>query len=495
MIIKLAMKFIALFLLGLFPFTALAIDLYVDKDTQQIFAAPGPNREKLGAFEKIEDISILKSKLRQEIEAEIKSKMLVKEQENSQQTDTSATMAMVEANKKVIQNDNKKSVKNGPLPASVSYGKNGFEFKTDNDKFGMAIQNRIQVRYAEPFDSDPRTLEDLDRDENSFMVRRARTKINGHAYQPWIKFYLQYDWSQPVLRDLSLTIDKYKWAQIRVGRGKVNYNNERVTSSGNQQFVNRSIVNDIFTVDRQQGIELKGNIFPGTWHDFTYYVGAYTGMGIGERNNDDDSMMRSMRLQWNAMGGEMKFSQSDTEFLEHPALNISFAANKNRSKCTAFETDSRSCRKLVDVEIGRYLSPENEAKAGQYDITQMMSEVHFKWRGFSLLNEVHTKRINDTFREKETDLLGGFVQAGYFPHGLIKIIPRETEVAFRYAMVDMDRDRSYDRQTELSAVINYFLEGHFNKLSLQVSRLKVEDPIRIEKAYQNRLWAQWDFTF
>jgi hypothetical protein len=61
----------------------------------------------------------------------------------------------------------------------------------------------------------------------------------------------------------------------------------------------------------------------------------------------------------------------------------------------------------------------------------------------------------------------------------------------------MDRDRSYDRQTELSAVINYFLEGHFNKLSLQVSRLKVEDPdpIRIEKAYQNRLWAQWDFTF
>ena len=503
MITKLAMKLIALFLLVLFPITCLAIDLYFDKDTQQIFAAPGPNREKLGAFEKIEDINILKSKLRQEIEAEIKSKMLVKEQENSPQTENPATLMVTETNKKVIQNDDKKSLKSGPLPANVSYGKNGFEFKTDNEKFALAIQNRIQVRYAEPFDSDPRTLEDLDRDENSFMVRRARTKINGHAYQPWIKFYLQYDWSQPVLRDLSLTIDKYKWAQIRVGRGKVNYNNERVASSGNQQFVNRSIVNDIFTVDRQQGIELKGNIFPGTWHDFTYYVGAYTGMGIGERNNDDDSIMRSMRLQWNAMGGEMKSSQSDIEFVEHPALNISFAANKNRSKCTAFETDSKSCRNLVDVDSegdARYLSPSKSfedggAKPGQYDITQMMSEVNFKWKGFSLLNEVHSKRIKDTLKNKETDLLGGFIQAGYFPHGIIDIIPREAEVAFRYAMVDMDRDRSYDKQTEFSAVINYFLEGHFNKLSLQISRLTVEDPIRREKADQNRLWAQWDFTF
>ena len=501
--IKLLTKSFALFLLGIFPFATYAIDLYVDKDTQQIFAAPGPNREKLGTFEKIEDINFLKAKLRQEIEAEIKSKTLDKEQVNPQQAGSSATLLAIEANKKVIQNDDKKSAKSGPLPADVSYGKNGFEFKTVNDKFALAIQNRIQVRYAEPFDSDPRTLEDFNRDESSFMVRRARTKINGHAYQPWIKFYLQYDWSQPVLRDLSLTIDKYKWAQLRVGRGKVNYNNERVASSGNQQFVNRSIVNDIFTVDRQQGIELKGNIFPGTWHDFTYYAGAYTGMGIGERNNDDDSLMHSMRLQWNAMGGEMKSSQSDTDFLDYPALNISFAANKNRSKCTAFETDSRSCRNLVDVESDgstRYLSPsklssEGGARAGQYDITQMMSEVHFKWRGFSLLNEVHTKRINDTFREKETDLLGGFVQAGYFPHGLIKIIPRETEVAFRYAMVDMDRDRSYDKQTEFSTVINHFFDGHFNKLSLQISRLTLEDPTRRERADQNRLWAQWDFTF
>ncbi len=165
--------------------------------------------------------------------------------------DTKAAEEVLE--KPVLKKENK-----GSIPAGISYGKNGFEFRTDNDKFSLAIQNRVQARYAEPFDTDPRTLADLERDENSFMIRRARTKLTGHAYAPWLKYYLQYDWSQPALRDLNLTIDKYKWAQVRVGRGKVSYNNERVTSSGSQQFVNRSIVNDIFTVDRQQDIEVAG---------------------------------------------------------------------------------------------------------------------------------------------------------------------------------------------------------------------------------------------
>ncbi|MDO9152051.1 MAG: porin [Methylotenera sp.] len=482
---------------------AFALDLYVDNDTQQIYATPGANRVKLGSFEKKEDMDKLKATLKAEIEAELKSKpqLQAEKQENTPKVSATLNTALVDdVNVPQAQPKERK----GYTPANISYGKNGFEFRTDDDKFSLAIQNRIQARFAEPFDGDPRTLADLDKDEKSFMIRRARTKLNGHAYVPWLKYYLQYDWSQPVLRDLNLTIDKYKWAQVRVGRGKVSYNNERVTSSGNQQFVNRSIVNDIFTVDRQQGIEVKGNLFPGKWYDMTYYAGAFTGLGVGERNNDDGNMMYSGRLQWNALGGEMKFSQSDIEFSEHPALNISVAANSNRSKCTAFETDSRSCRSLTDLiapNTNRYRDPskalkDGGPKSGQYEISQMMEEVHFKWKGFSFLQELHAKRIKDTLNnDEETKLLGGFVQAGYFPHRQLDFIPKNLEIAGRYAFVDMDTDRDYDKQTELSAVINYFLEGHFNKLSLQLSRLSIEDPIKLEKDAETRVWAQWDFSF
>ncbi|MDO8960906.1 MAG: porin [Methylophilus sp.] len=491
-----------LMMCALFTQSAVALDLYVDNDTQQIYAAPGHNRSKLGTFEKKEEMDKLRAALKAEIQEELnlKQNMVAEQQPEHAEIKTALnTKTEVPPIEKSATHQETK----GALPANVSYGKNGFEFRTDNDKFSLAIQNRIQARFAEPFDSDPRTLADLERDENSFMIRRARTKLNGHAYAPWLKYYLQYDWSQPVLRDLNLTVDKYKWAQVRVGRGKVSYNNERVTSSGNQQFINRSIVNDVFTVDRQQGIEVKGNVFPGSWHDLTYYAGVFTGVGIGERNNDDGNMMYSGRLQWNALGGEMKFNQSDLDFLEQPALNISLAVNANQSKCTAFETDSRSCRRLVDVNAtggARYRDPANTTSAGaqngQYEIKQMMEEVHFKYKGFSLLQELHAKRIKDKLNnDEETKLLGGFVQAGYFPHTYMDFIPSGIELAGRYAFVDMDTDRDNDKQTEFSAVVNYFLEGHFNKLSLQFSRLSVEDAIVVKKAHENRIWAQWDFSF
>lgn len=475
---------------------ALALDLYVDTNTQQIYATPGENRVKLGSFEKKEDIDQLKATLKAEIEQELKSKQNI---EAEKQDKALAASTLADAGLAADNSPAKTAPKErkGYTPANVSYGKNGFEFRTDDDKFSLAIQNRVQARYAEPFDSDPRTLSDLDKNENSFMIRRARTKLNGHAYAPWLKYYLQYDWSQPVLRDLSLTIDKYKWAQVRVGRGKVSYNNERVTSSGSQQFVNRSIVNDIFTVDRQQGIEVKGNLFPGKWYDMTYYAGAFTGLGVGERNNDDDNMMYSGRLQWNAMGGEMKFSQSDIEISEHPALNISIAANTNQSKCTAFETDSRSCRNLRGFKDPSKSVADGGPQNGQYEITQMMEEVHFKWKGFSFLHELHSKRIKDRLNnDLETKLLGGYVQAGYFPHGLFSAIPPGIELAGRYAFVDMNTDRDNDKQTELSAVLNYFLEGHSNKLSLQLSRLTVEEPTALNpEDSENRIWAQWDLSF
>jgi len=383
------------------------------------------------------------------------------------------------------------SKKQDGFPVSASYGKNGFEVKTDDGKFALAIQNRIQVRYANPFDSDPRSISQLERDQSSFMIRRARTKLKGHAYWPWLKYYLQYDWSQPVLRDLNLSLDKFNWAKLWVGRGKVVYNDERVTSSGNQQFVNRSIVNDIFTVDRQKGVQVLGNLFPGTWYDMSYAAGVFSGLGVGERNNDDDNMMYAGRLQWNALGGEMPFSQSDIEFHQKPALNFAFAAATNQSKCTAFETDSDSCRNLRGFD---------EGEDGQYKINQMMEEVRFKWQGLSIQHEMHWKEIEDTLKagsdsSRETNLRGGLIQAGYFPHYLFAIVPKNLEFAGRYAFVDPDTGVDNDLQQEVSGVMTYFFSGHSNKVNFQVSHLIIEDPILSMSQSEQRFWLQWDLSF
>lgn len=380
--------------------------------------------------------------------------------------------------------------KSDKFPASVSYGSKGFEFKTDDNKFSMAIQNRLQFRYASPFDSDPRSLANLEQDQSSFMVRRARTKISGHAYWTWLKYNFQYDWSQPVLRDFNLELTKFSEASLRLGRSKVIYNDERVTSSGKQQFVNRSIVNDIFTVDRQQGAQVFGRLFPKEWYDFSYAVGVFSGQGVGERNNDDDKMMYSARLQWNFLGDELAFSQSDVEFHEKPAASLAVAGMTNTSRCTAFETASDSCRALPSFTLG---------KAGQYEVNQAMEEFRFKFRGFSFQHELHLKNVDDRFAaanaDSTTDLMGGYVQAGYFPHGLIPLVPKQLEFAMRYAAVDPNIDIDNDRQQEFTGAMNWFFSGHNNKLTFEVSHLTVEDPHKNIEKGEERARVQWDISF
>lgn len=380
------------------------------------------------------------------------------------------------------------------LPIAVGYGNKGFTFRTQDGRFGLQIQNRLQLRYAYPFDSDPRSVADLDRDQSSFMVRRARFKVGGHAYWPWLTWYMQYDWSQPVMRDFYLNLGKFEWAQLRAGRGKVFYNDERVVPSGQQQFVNRSIVNEVFNVDRQQGVQLYGRVFPGTWHDLTYYAGVFTGRGVGLRDNDDKSMMYFGRLQWNFLGRDVGWSQSDLVMSESPIGSVAFAAVTNISQCTAFETDANSCRALRG-----FVSPAT-ASAGQYRLDQMLAEFRFRWHGVSLTHEYHWKQIVDTTLNvsdvgRKTNLMGSFTALGLFPHYFVQAIPKELELAGRYAFVDPNVSQSNDIQQEWAGVVNWFLSGHANKLSLEVARLSVADPLRAQDRAEERVRLQWDISF
>jgi phosphate-selective porin OprO/OprP len=387
------------------------------------------------------------------------------------------------------------------IPVQASYEKNRLTVETDDGNYRLRLQNRLQFRYAYPFDPDPRSLEDLNQDLSSFMVRRARFKLEGHAFRPWLMWNFQYDWSQPVLRDFSFDIAKFDWLRFRIGRRKVLWNDERVTSSGRQQFVNRSILNDLFTVDRQQGIQVFGRLFPETWADLSYYAGVFTGLGVGSRENDDQHMMYSGRLQWNVFGRELDFSQSDVEFHQQPAANIAGGVAHNISRCTAFETDARSCRALPTPRSdGSAFVEPGVAEAGRYEVDQAFFEFRIKWRGWYAKHEQHFKRVIDRqvpegAPGRQTDLQGTLYQLGYFPHYALPIVPRPLELAARYAWVNPAAHVSHDHQTELSGVANWFFSGHANKVSVELSRLTVADPSTRVTEARSRVRVQWDVSF
>jgi phosphate-selective porin len=299
------------------------------------------------------------------------------------------------------------------------------------------------------------------------------------------------------LIDWRISLEKFKFLSLQLGQWKVDYNRERRDSSGTQQFVERSIVNEIFTLDRQVGAMLYGHVAPGTPFDSRYYAGVFTGSGRGEAN-DDANMMYFGRYQWNFLGRDLKWSQSDVEFHEQPTGSVAFGAYTTIGKCTRWS--SSGCGTLPeDNSAGVSYTSDSSAKAGQYRVQGMVEEFAFKWRGLSIQHEYHWKEVKDNSYPEgapgyKTNMMGSYSQIGYFPHGLIPAVPKPLEVAFRYAFVDPNISAPNDRRQEYTTAINWFFAGHKNKLTLDGSWLTLAQPAG-QNQHEQRIRLQWDVSF
>ena len=202
-----------------------------------------------------------------------------------------------------------------PTPGStVTYGPDGLVIKSQDGNYRAQIRLRLQFQLAAPFDDEPVAPEDFEDPAGlDLAIRRARFKLGGNAIRPWIDYYVEYDFPSSRLLDFRVTLERLPWLMLRLGQWKAEYNREQRDSSGEQQFVDRSIVNDAFTVDRQQGVQLTGRVLEGKALDSTYFAGVFTGTGANNRENDDSHPMWIVRYQWNVFGRELAFSQSDVQ--------------------------------------------------------------------------------------------------------------------------------------------------------------------------------------
>ncbi len=388
------------------------------------------------------------------------------------------------------------------FPVEASHGSKGFTLATRDGNWKTNLQWRAQTRFTTPTRSDPRDIGDFTAGtQNTFEARRLRMKIGGHGFRPWIGYYFEVD-LQPTrsssssssnassrVIDWRITLDKYDALALRLGQWKIDYNRERVDSSGRQQFVERSIVNRIFTIDRQVGVQLRGRLFKGTPADMRYWAGVFTGEGRGVRNDDEDLMWMG-RVQWNFLGRDLKWRQTDVEYTKKPTGSLAFAAATNKGRCTRWS--SSGCGNLDGFE-----SPGSAAN-GQFKIEQFMQEFAFKYKGLSIQQEYHWKEVEDRVAGTTNDLTGAYAQAGYFFHDLVPAIPEELELAFRYAFVEepneSDRTRENKRE-EFTLGANWFFAGHNNKLTADFSHLTLEDGLFNRDVADNRFRLQWDVSY
>jgi len=387
-------------------------------------------------------------------------------------------------------------------PIVASYGSKGFRFETRDGNWQTNLQWRAQMRYSNPYGSDPRQMANYeDSSGSSFEQRRLRMKIGGHGFQPWIKYYFEVD-LQPArdvdadavssgarVIDWRVDLAKWDWGGIRMGQWKVDLNRERVDSSGRQQFVERSIVNRIFTVDRQVGVQLRGRLFEGTMADMRYYAGIFNGEGRGVKNNSTDHLYMG-RLQWNFLGRDLAWKQTDVEYTDKPTGSFAIAGFTNTGPCTRWS--SSGCGNLDGFTKPIFAAED------QFKIEQAVQEFAFKYRGLSIQQEWHRKFVTDRVMGTESDLTGFYVQSGYFFHNLIKGFPAPLELAARYAYVSEPNKSErplYNEREEFTLGANWFFSGHSNKITVDFSHLTLDDALLGSNYSDNRFRIQWDVSF
>ncbi|KAF2516537.1 OprO/OprP family phosphate-selective porin [Flavobacterium foetidum] len=367
---------------------------------------------------------------------------------------------------------------------SVRYGEKGFELQTRDNKFLFQLQSRLQFRFSTPYDTDPLTYDDYSQDaKTTFKINRARLKIGGHAFEPWLKYYWEYELSQSNLLDFRIMIEKWDFLNFKVGQWKTEFSRERFISSGEQQMVERSLINRPFTVDRQLGVEIYGHLKGKGIADFNYWFAALTGTGRGSTSNDDGNLMYFGRAQWNFLGRFLDFEGSDLEFHEKPTPIIAFSAITNRSPYTRFSQAG-----------GGSLDGFEDGLPGQYRVNQWNLETALMYRGFSWQSEWHNKEIIDKYNsDYMTVMKGYYVQAGYFFHTIFQWWPKHLEMAARHASYRPDYSIRENRQEESTLAFNWFFKGHKNKLTSEVSYFSFQDKtLPLEQGWRFRI--QWDIS-
>ena len=361
----------------------------------------------------------------------------------------------------------------------MSYGNKGWEMNFDK-KFLMQVQWRFQFRYQANAEDQLFFIGEEDNTSSSFNIQRARIKVGGYAYQPHIKYYLEYDFPSGYLLNWEFTFAKFKALQFKLGQWKIKYNTERFISSGKQQLVERSVSNRYFTLDRQIGVMVKGDLFDGKIASGSYNIGVFNGNGRGVQN-DDGKFLFFSRYQWNFSRHPMKMYYCDFDRTTKPEGFIAFAYVHNESAYTRFSSSGGGA--LPGYDIG---------ETGQYLINQFNMELMFKYRGFSFANENHFKNIDDKGLLQKSQIYGGYAMAGYFFSEIIKFMPKPLEFTLRYALVSNNTFFSKNIN-EYSIGLNWFFKGHLSKITADFSYIKNQDFVDEEDNYRFRI--QWDVSF
>jgi hypothetical protein len=371
------------------------------------------------------------------------------------------------------------------------FGKGVYVIASDSS-FSMKFNARVQSLMMFQAPADNITMDGM---TSNWLVRRSRLKFSGFAYSTKLKYKIELGLSNKdhggedehtnntsnLILDAFVRWNFYKNMELWIGQTKLPGNRERVISSQKLQFVDRSLVNSRFNIDRDMGIQFRNTMTLGS-----ILTRQALAISQGEGRNRTDG---------NKGGYEYTGRLEVLPFGEFTGNGDYFGSDLKREKTpkiafgVTYDVNNEAARERGN--LGDYV-----VDSLQNTLTSIFADVMFKYQGFSLMGEVARKDaigarvLNEDLEPINNYYTGsGFnIQAGY-------LLPNNLEPAIRYTSISPETISGRDLQEMLTFGLSRYIRGHSLKVQTDFSIITETDQISLEENKEFMFRFQVEMAF
>lgn len=357
------------------------------------------------------------------------------------------------------------------------FGKGVFNVIAKDSSWSMKFATRMQFLSTSVLAANDDTSSEIDQ---NFLIRRARFKFDGFAFSPKLKYKFELGLSN---RDISggseftRNTPRYildavvmwhfapNW-ELWAGQTKLPGNIERVISSGNLQFVDRSLLNSRFNIDRDAGVQLRHKDKLGKNFVIREKIAISQGEGRNVTQGNEGGLQYTGRVEFLPFGefiGKGDYSSSDLK--REPTPKLMAAINYDHNNNAVRERSN----------LGGYMLL-SDGSLYETNINTLFADAIFKYQGFSFQGEFARRTAEDAIAVEADGTATGDVvnvgnsinlQAGY-------LLPSNLEFSGRYTNIRLDDIAGGQETDQYTLGASKYFVGHKLKLQSDLSYTTID---------------------
>lgn len=347
---------------------------------------------------------------------------------------------------------------------NVEVGK-GVSFKSKDNRYKLTMRLRLQSMIGVTLDNN------LGIGETEACIKRLHLRFDGHVFTPKVAYSIQLGYSPydakelpngniNIIRDAMLYyVPSSSWS-IGIGQTKLQGARANINSSSALQFVDRSIINSTYSIDRDFGIFAQFNNRIGNTFHYALKGSITTGEGRNFTVSDNSGLAYTARAEIYPLGrftsrGEV----SEGSYIREATPKLAIGS--------AYSYNDRACR--VNGQRSSLLIDDNRRSMQSW-----FADLIFKYQGFSFYTDVMGRlcsnpAILDADGATAQHIYTGWgvnVQAGY-------IFDKNWEVALRHSTLLPDdataQYEGYKTKNQATIVLTKYFIGHNLKIHADFS--------------------------